>query len=214
MCTMIVAAVLLALPAPVGAALHTSHIGSDAEMLALLSDTLFVGEGRIGDRGGSATFEVDLGRDTGSPETSAQYDWQSGVSVPFTLTYDYITNEVEFTVDDVVLHWTSELSGYSDVFVRARAVNADSDILVENLVLDSEVVNDTSYADGNGAGLDILWINGGTLGNGFTLTGTVTMTWAGTPPTQSRLAFQVKVGKLKGVPVDETSWGRVKALYR
>ena len=212
--TMFFAAVTLALPSSSSAALNVSHLATDAEMLSLLSDTLFVAEGRIGDRGGAATFEIDLGQSTGSPETSAQYDWQSGVPVPFALTYDYITNDVVFTVDDVVLYWTSELSGYSDIFVRMRAVNADSEILVDDLILDVEAVNDAAYAEGNGSGLDILWINGGTMGNGFTLTGTVTMSWTGTPPSQSRLAFQIKVGKLQGVPVDETSWGRIKSLYR
>ena len=196
------------------AALNVSHLNTDAEMLALLSDTLFVGEGRIGDRGGAATFEVDLGADTGNPETTAQYNWLSGVPVDFTLTYDYVTDEVVFTVDNVVLNWTSALAGYSDIFLRTRAVNAGSDILLDDLVLDGEPINDTSFADADIDGLDILWINGGKLGNGFTLTGTVVMNWTGTPPTQSRLAFQIKVGRLEGVPVESASWGMIKGLYR
>jgi hypothetical protein len=205
---------LLSAPNFAAATLNVSHLATDAEMLELLSDTLFVGEGRIGDRGGAATFELDLGHDTGDPETTAHYDWQSGVPVPFTLAYNYVTNDVVFTVGGVVLNWTSELSGYSDIFVRTRAVDAGAEILVEDLVLDGELVSDVSFADGDASGLDILWINGGTLGNGFTLSGNVTLTWIGSPPTQSRLAFQIKVGKLKGVATEDTSWGRIKTLYR
>lgn len=194
------------------AALTTSHLSSDAEMLEILSDTLFVGEGRIGDGAGTATFEIDLGGDSGSPDTTAQYDWPNGTAVPWTLTYDHTTNLITFTVDYVNLSYTSPLSGFTEIFVRTRAVNADSDILVDNMVLDGENVNDVSQAFGSN-GLDILWIDGGTLLNGFTLTGETTMSWIGSPPTQSRLAFQVKVGTIKPVPVENSSWGAIKALY-
>jgi hypothetical protein len=195
------------------AALTVQHLASDADMLELLSDTLFVGEGRIGDGAGAATFEVDLGGDTGAPAQTAQYDWPNGIAVPWTLTYNHLTHEVSFTVDAVNLTYTSPLSGFTDVFVRCRAVNAGSDILADNLVLDGDAVGDGSFADGDATGLDILWISGGTLTDGFTLTGTTTMSWTGTPPTQSRLAFQLKVGKINPVATEETTWGRVKALY-
>jgi hypothetical protein len=195
-------------------ALVVNHIATDAELLSLLTDTLFVAEGRIGDRGGAATFEVDLGGDTGAPATTAQYNWQSGTPVNWAVTYNHVTNLITFTVDTVVLQYTSPLAGFTDLFVRTRAVNANSDILVDNLVLDGVSVGDASSANGNLDGLDILWIIGGTLSDGFTLTGRVTMTWAGTAPTQSRLAFQVKVGTTHTVGTEAATWGGVKALYR
>lgn len=194
-------------------ALTTTHIGSDAELLELLSDTLFVGEGRIGDGAGTATFEVDLGGSSGNPDQTAQYDWPNGTSVAWTLTYNSATNLVTFTVDDVELHYVTPLSGFTEVFVRTRAVDADTEILVENLVLDGETVGDDSHAVGAG-GLDILWISGGLLLDGFTMSGSTTMSWTGTPPTQSRLAFQIKVGTLEPVAVEDSSWGSIKALYR
>jgi hypothetical protein len=206
-------ALTVLISAPAGAALNTSHISSDADLLQLLSDTLFVGEGRIGDGAGPATFEVDLGGSTGTPDTTAQYDWPNGVYVPFSLTYDHTTHEVVFTVDDVTLYWTSPLWVYTDVFVRARAVDDFTEMIVDDLVLDGEVVGDMSNAIGPD-GLDILWINGGTLNNGFELTGRAKMTWVGTPPSQSNLAFQIKVGKLANVATDRTTWGRMKSLYR
>jgi hypothetical protein len=195
-------------------ALTATHLDTDGEMLALLTDTLFVAEGRIGDRGGAATFEVDLGGDTGAPATTAQYNWQSGAPVNWTLTYNHVTDLITFTLDTVVLQYTTPLSGFSDVFVRTRAVNADSEILVDNLVLDGVGVGDNSNANGNLDGLDILWISGGTLTDGFTLTGRTTMTWTGPAPTQSRLAFQLKVGMLMPVPTEPATWGKVKGLYR
>ena len=51
---------LAALAGSAGATIVTSHLSSDAQLLALLSDTLFVAEGRIGDGSGAATFEIDL----------------------------------------------------------------------------------------------------------------------------------------------------------
>jgi hypothetical protein len=195
------------------AALTVSHLTSDDDMLALLTDTLFVGEGRIGDGLGAATFEIDLGGDTGSPEVTAQYDWPNGTAVPWTLVYDHTTDQVTFTVDSEVLVWTSPLKGYTDIFVRARAVNAGSSILVGDLLLDSAAIGDQSHAIADATGLDILWIAGGSISDGFTLSGQTTMSWTGTRPTQSRLAFQIKVGLSKTVDAEDTSWGELKSIY-
>ncbi len=208
------AAALLVAAAQPAMALTTQHIATDPEMLALLTDTLFVAEGRIGDGSGAATFEIDLGGDTGAPATTAQYNWPNGGAVSWTLTYDNVSNQIVFTVDGISLMYTSPLSGFTDLFLRTRAVNANSTILVDNLVLDAEGVGDASNADGNASGLDILWISGGTLTDGFALSGQTTMAWSGTAPTQSRLAFQIKVGKVLPVAVEESTWGRIKSLYR
>ncbi len=205
---------LLVLVSAPAMALTTQHIATDADMLAMLTDTLFVAEGRIGDRGGAATFEIDLGGDTGAPATSAQYDWPNGTAVSWTLTYNSVSNLIAFTVDGVPLTYTSPLAGFTDLFVRTRAVNANSSIVVDNLVLDSASAGDASTADGNASGLDILWISGGVLTDGFTLTGHATMSWTGTAPTQSRLAFQIKVGTVRPLGIQQSTWGGVKALYR
>lgn len=202
---------MIVFASPATAELRTSHLATDAEMLALLSDTLFVGEGRIGDGWGAATFEIDVGGDTGDPATTAQYGWPNGTAVPWTLTYNHMTNLVVLVIDDITLMYTTPLSGFTDIFVRARAVNVDTDILVDDLVLDGETIYDASQATGNG--LDILWIAGATLSDGFTISGRTTMTWTGSPPTQSRLAFQIKVGTLITVYVKPATWGRLKNLF-
>jgi hypothetical protein len=85
--------------------------------------------------------------------------------------------------------------------------------MVDDLFIDGEAVNDVSNAIG-ADGLDILWIQGASVFDGFVITGQTTMAWGATKPTQSKLAFQIKVGKLKPTATEPTSWGQVKALYR
>lgn len=193
-------------------AFTVSHLATDAELLALVSDTIFVAEGRIGDRGGAATFELDLGQSTAAPYTSAQYPWISGTVEPFTITYNSGTGLVTFTLGGKVLTYTTTFPMFGDIFVRTRAVEAERSVIVQDLVLNGQSIGDVSSAVG--PGLDILWISGAALSNGFTLTGTATLAWTGTPPTQSRLAFQIKVAKLAVVGAEGNTWGGIKARYR
>jgi hypothetical protein len=194
------------------AALTVDHIATDAELLTMLSDTLFVSEGRIGNNALNGDFEVDLGGDTAAPEEIGQYVWPNGTPVDWSLTYDHLTHLVTFTVDAIELQWVSQLEGYTDIFVRTRAVDDGTSITVGDLVLDGETVGDVSAAVGDG--LDILWIGEGTLDDGFTMTGTANLSWSGTPPLHSRLAFQIKVGKLAPVATEAVTWSGVKDLYR
>lgn len=196
---------------PVAAEITTSHLASDAEMLSILPYTLVVGEGRIGHGLGTATFEADLGGDTGNPPTTAQYDWPNGTAVPWTLTYDHVTNLITFVVDDVTLTYPAPLEGFTDIFVRARAVNVDSDRLVNDLILESGTLGDASREAGNGLG--ILRISGVTPRDGFTISGRTTMSWTGATPNQPCLAFQIEVGNLKPVYVAPATWGRLKKLF-
>jgi|WetSurMetagenome_2_1015567.scaffolds.fasta_scaffold06610_2 hypothetical protein len=193
-------------------AFTVSHIATDAELLALVSDTIFVAEGRIGDLGGAATFELDLGQSTSAPSTTAQYPWIDGAVEPFTLSYNAGTGLVTFTLGGKVLAYSTPFPMFGDIFVRTRAVEVDRSVIVQDLVLNGQSVGGVSSAVG--PGLDILWISGAQLSNGFTLTGTATLAWTGAAPTQSRLAFQVKVAKLAVVGTEDESWGGIKGLYR
>jgi hypothetical protein len=179
-------------------AFTVSHIASDVELLGLVSDTIFVAEGRIGDLGGAATFELDLGQSTAAPSTTAQYPWTSGTVEPFTLAYNAGTGLITFTLGGKVLTYMTPFPMFGDIFVRTRAVDAERSVVVGDLVLNGQS----------------LWISGASLSNGFILTGTATLAWTGAPPTQSRLAFQIKVAKLAVVGTDDESWGGIKALYR
>ncbi len=204
---------VLLLPGLAAAQIETGHFGTDAEMLAVLSDTLFVAEGRIGDGGGAATFELDLGQSTAAPSTTAQYPWQSGVSEAFTLSYDPGTSTVSFTLGGRELTYVTDFSEFGVMFVRTRAVNDASSVVVNDLVLDGQPLGDPSSAAGPDA-LDILWVQGQDLSLGFSLSGTATLAWSDPAPTQSRLAFQIKVARQNVIGTKPGSWGRIKDIYR
>lgn len=201
--------VLAALPA--SADIVTRHVATDAEMLSYIQNIAFVAEGRIGDRGGAATFELDLGDNTGNPATTAQYPWQSGVVEPFTLVYDKVANVATFTLGGRVLTYSPSVS-FKECFVRARAVDANTSVRVYDLVLNGESLGDLSAATG-ADGLDILAVSGVDLSQGFTLTGIAVLTWTSAPPTQSRLAFQIKIGNAPTVPAEKSTWGNIKGMY-
>jgi hypothetical protein len=196
-----------------GFALTLSHLPSDAAYLALAPVLSFVAEGRIGDRGGAATFELDLGKETAAPATSEQYNWQSGQSEPFTIAYEAASGLVRFTLGGHTLQYIAS-GTLTDVFLRTRAVNEGSSVTLGDLALDGLSVGDGSSCDAVSE-VDYLRIEGGDLADGFVLTGTAVLQWTGTAPTQSRLAFQIKVGTTSSsVGVQPVSWESVKALYR
>ena len=201
--------VVAALPA--SAVIVTRHVATDAEMLSYIQNIAIVAEGRIGDRGGAATFELDLGDNTGSPATTAQYAWQSGVVEPFTLGYDKVTNVATFTLGGRVLTYSPAVS-FREFFVRTRAVDSGASVRVYDLVLNGQGVGDLSAANGPD-GLDILAVSGVDLSQGFTLTGVAVLTWTGAAPTQSRLAFQIKIGNAPTVPAEKSTWGKIKGIY-
>lgn len=207
-------AVGFAVPATAVAQLTVTHVATDAELTSTLTNVAAVAEGRGGDGAGAATFELDLGPDTAAPFVTAQYGWVDAQVEPFTLTYDSDVNEFAFTLGGHVLNFTP-VPGFTEIWIRARAVNAGSTCLVGNLTLDGEAVGDQCLADGDATGLDILRIQGGSLDDGFVLVGEATLDWTGSLPSQSRLAFQIKVGTPdSATPIDAATWGRVKALYR
>jgi hypothetical protein len=202
---------LLVLPAAAPAALLVDHLADDAALALAVQEIAFVAEGRIGDRAGAATFELDLGQ-TDNPTVTKQYGWVSGQVEPFSLVYDAGLNTVTYTLGGQVLVIDPGVA-FDVIVVRTRATQAGSDIAVQNLVLNGEAVGDVSFADGDGSGLDLLRIRGGSLAAGFTLTGEAVLTWGAILPANSHLAFQVKVGSNSPTPVEEETWGRVKVLF-
>jgi hypothetical protein len=189
----------------------TSHFASDAAFQAFQPEPAinFVAEGRIGDRGGAATFELDLGQSTAAPATQAQYNWISGQAEPFTLSYNNISGVVTFQLGGRTLNYSPGAT-FTDIYIRTRATQAGTSVVVNNLVLDGCGIADQSGATGDG--LDYLRLVGGTLGDGFVLTGNATLNWGAIPPANSHLAFQIKVGTPATiVPVDGATWSSVKA---
>jgi hypothetical protein len=205
----------LTLSTPALGTLVTSHIETDEELLSILPEesVAFVAEGRIGDLGGAATFELDLGQSTGAPDTSCQYPWQSGVDEDLMLVYDAGTGIVTFSLGGRTLSYSPDRE-FTEVFVRTRAVDDDTQVTVFDMILDGEAVGDLSAASGPD-GRDILRIQGGNLTDGFVLTGSARLTWFGDPPSQSRLAFQIKVGTPEPpVAIRSETWGSLKGRFR
>ncbi|MBX7151303.1 hypothetical protein K1X84_06650 [bacterium] len=162
----------------------------------------YMAEGRIGNVvTGSSTHEIDLGRSNSGPfyyGQTSNFQWQSGVAYPFSLTYDG-NDDVYFSINGTAV--TYEFHGNEDVieriFVRARS-QSNTSIVLDNFVLNNTTVDDTLNASASAGTVNVLQIAGGNLKEGFTLTGRVKMTFptSGTNrPTNSSLAFQIKVGK-------------------
>ena len=181
---------------PASAAVTTTHLVNDGQLVTVLPSETVAAEGRIGDRGGPLTFEADLGPSTAAPDSTAQFDWISGMPEEFTLSYDPATNLVQFTVCAVVVLTYTPAGSFSDIFLRTRAVSPGTTVVTTDLVLDGTPIADSASA--TGPGLDILWIAGGGLADGFMLTGHVTLSWSGTAPTDSNLAFQLLLGTASG----------------
>ena len=204
---------LLALPVCAWGALVTTHYATDQEMLDIMAEPHFVAESRIGNNALNGDIEIDLGQTTSAPDEIAHLVWPNGAPVAFTLSHDG-AGTATFTLGGESLVY-DPVGGFTDVWVRARAVDAGTSIRVADLHLDGEAVLDESTALGDGSGLDILRIRGAELGDGFVLTGTATLTWTAPPPQHSRLSFQLKIGSPDNtVHVDPRTWGEVKATFR
>jgi hypothetical protein len=210
---LLVAMVALALPAAARAQLGVEYFSRDDVLATVLSDSIFVAEGRIGDRGGAATFELDLGQSTAAPAVTAQHDWQSGVAYPFTLSYDIFTSTATFTLGGNTLTYVSTYNVFDAIFIRTRAIPPATFVGVYDLVLDGIPVPGASVETGPD-GLKIMQIYGAPLQDGFTLTGTAKMSWGSTLPVNSQLAFQIKVANMLVVETEAQSWGQVKALFQ
>ncbi|MGC9528193.1 MAG: choice-of-anchor W domain-containing protein [Limnospira sp.] len=148
----------LGVVAPPAEAVTLTRLFSDSEMNELLGDIAFVAEGRIGDRGGFATHELNLHEsDPGDPQVTDQFDWLSGIPEPFELAYDAASSLVNFTLGDRTLTQTYD-NPFSDFFLRTRATQAGSSMRLGNLQLDGVALDGESYAIADTGGLDILRI--------------------------------------------------------
>jgi len=126
-----------------------------------------------------------------------------------TVQYDIASPPVDLAPESF-----SAIAGWQGAELEPALRSFDRELLLETTSETSAGVSVGDVSSAVGPGLDILWISGAALSDGFTLTGTATLAWTGTPPTQSRLAFQIKVAKLAVVGTEDESWGGIKALYR
>jgi hypothetical protein len=152
---------------------------------------VFVAQGRIGDRGGAATYEIGLHSPpnfTGQAPIaggSSQFAWGNNQPVQFTLAR--LGNTVSFTMGNYDASYTDSAVGDVNTLVlRLRATGASS-VSLSTLDLDGAPL---ATLIRNAAGPEY-WLLSPLAGD-FTLTGDATLAWTGTAPTGSNLAFQIK----------------------
>jgi len=174
------------------------NLPGDNELTQIMPDSNveFVAEGRIGDLSGAAEHELNIHTPPYNVEDEYRYfDWSNnGVPVPFTLDFDGTT--VTYTVGGETLTYLPEsVDDITDIMIRTRATKTDTGIMINNLVLNDTPLDGTSVAVGDTTGIDVLWLNGYDLSEGFTLEGESVMYWTSeNMPMRSHLAFQIKVG--------------------
>lgn len=171
-----------------------NKLSADEKFNAIFNDDAFVAEGRIG---GKTTYELDIHtvNTDGSfnvPQ-SKEFAWQNGVAQSFSLMYDNLSKKATYIVGNQTITYIAS-NPFTDLFIRTAAVNADTSAKVDNLFLNGVAIASTSFAqkaaNASENALDYLRISG--ISDSFTLTGQSTMTWTGSSPTQSRLAYQIK----------------------
>lgn len=175
---------------------------------------LFVAEGRIGNAATNGDREFGINTANGNPVADGQYAWGSNQPVSFTLEYN--GTEVTYTVAGIEL--TGNFSGSVDTIYLRTLETSNSDIQVDMLQLDGidlvlEGTSDLAVsAPGNSDadGVDYLLIQN--ISQPFTLTGRANLSWTGTRPSGSHLAYQIKVGTSEPVPEPLTILGSGVAL--
>ncbi len=127
-----------------------------------------------------------------------QQKWKNGVAEAFTMTYD--GNKLVYTVGGNTT--TQSIVGVTDLILRTRAGKSASGVNLSNMTLFDNLGNAKATWANQGssttsAAADIDYLRVADLKPGFKLTGSTTLSWAGTtPPTGSNLALQWKIGTI------------------
>jgi hypothetical protein len=150
---------------------------------------------------GGNTFELDLHKvnDGGGfyNVDQKEFGWQSGEAVDFALDFD--GSQLTYTVGGTILSTSTVADNYSELFIRTAAYTQDSSIQLQNLSFtngSSAALGDlgSACAIGESCGfLDAEYFHIKDIAGAFSLTGQSILTWGATNPSQSRLAYQVKL---------------------
>ena len=154
---------------------------------------LFVAEGRIGDLGGTATYELSINEDVekgANPVQQQQYAWENNKPVDFSL--EYTGSTVNYTVDGKLLSSNAFNGPVSDIFIRTFASN-NSAVSLTNLAFNGEGIGNLGSSS-LGIASDVDYLQIGEISDPFVITGKTSLFWAANPPRNSQLAYQIKVG--------------------
>jgi hypothetical protein len=175
--------------------LAVNHLPGEARALKILQTQggaiLFNAEARIGKAGDWALGMRNLPSDP--PTATGRFDlWPNGSPVPFFLRYDgrrtvSLTLGQENPPSTATLE-SDGLAGLDELFVSALAVDPGTSVTLAGLKLDGvEVGSAPAAANAGVRGQDVLRIQGGRFTHGFTLTGTMTLSWQNARPEGSEL---------------------------
>jgi hypothetical protein len=201
---------------------------------------IFVAEGRIGNNGTGGNGERELGINDkivynattnnfggGSPDKFDNLTWGNGKVWDFSLEYKnqqvtyklFDSSNPNSTVYNLV---TQKFTGdATDMYIRTFAQrdtinvqnsansNTKNKITLSNLALGGQNFGTLSSQGGSAKDVDYLHIKD--ISGSFTLTGKTSMSWVGKTPTNSNLAFQLKVGNSPRKKVPEP--GTVGAIF-
>jgi TPP-dependent trihydroxycyclohexane-1,2-dione (THcHDO) dehydratase len=179
---------------------------TDVDFNKLMTDGKFVekyvAQSRIGNNATNGTQEIDLLDSSigNTPVGQLQKKWTSGQAVDFKL--EYKNSVVTYIVDGQTISSNKFSGKVSDIFFRTRS-NASSSMLLSDLVFSDSKTSNLSLGSLSSFGNDIDYLQLSKIAGDFTLTGKSTMTWSGTTPGQSALAYQVKVGTTPKTEVPE-----------
>ncbi|MBE9213737.1 PEP-CTERM sorting domain-containing protein [Plectonema cf. radiosum LEGE 06105] len=162
---------------------------------------LFVAEGRIGDRGGAATYELSINDDVvkgARAVTEEQFNWENGKEYEFSLEYD--GNMVNYILGGETLSTSNFSSPINSIFFRTSAGKNTATSLT-NLMFNGGAIGSLSSSLNDSRDIDYLQIKD--ISSPFIITGKASMVWQGIAPKNSLNAFQIKVGNSPKAKVPE-----------
>jgi len=201
----LVATVGLASLPTVAGAFGLSFVNNDDDFNALNPKLAFVAEGRIGNNAMNGTHELNFhGTNLANPTaTSAEANnvWTSGLPTVFKLMYDATTRNISYQVGNTILQSIANNNLVSDIFIRTRATVSESSIAIANLVFNGTSISQSLAIAGTSNWSDSMeYLRISDVTDSFTLEGTSIMSWGNNLPTNSNLAYQIKVGNAEAVP--------------
>ena len=175
---------------------------------------LFVAEGRIGDRGSKATYELSINDDVqkgAKPVTEEQFNWGNGEKYDFSLEYN--GSMVNYILGGETLS-TEKFNGpINSIFFRTSA-GANTTTSLTNLVFNGTAIGDLISSESSRRDIDYLQLNN--VSSPFKITGKASISWQtnnnNKPNTKNSLnAFQIKVGNSPATSVPEP--GTIGAIF-